>query len=239
MAGRLLSLGLAGGLALLPVPGWAAPEAGAEAEDAAAVAEPAPEGEAPAPDAAAEPAEPEAEAQPEPEPEPEAQPEPKPEPKPKPVVTKPEPAPDALDDGEPLPDPAKARRLRRAGAGVMIAGGTLALSGLALSIAFTAIGTQKEEDARGIEEALALEDCAMSTSSTCETIRADLTATEDGIDSANRNGQIGGALLLTGAIAVVVGGVIFRKGVKMQERLNQAHIRVAPSLGGAVISGRF
>jgi hypothetical protein len=32
---------------------------------------------------------------------------------------------------------------------------------------------------------------------------------------------------------------VYRRGVRMDEDANQARIRVSPTLGGAVLSGRF
>jgi hypothetical protein len=37
----------------------------------------------------------------------------------------------------------------------------------------------------------------------------------------------------------VVGGVVYRRGVRLEEDARQAKIRFSPTLGGAVISGRF
>ncbi|MCX4241614.1 hypothetical protein OEB96_13390 [Paraliomyxa miuraensis] len=221
---RALTLGLTAGLVLLPTSGRAAPNAGATDEAAAAT----PEGEPPAPAAAT--------ASTEASPQPEVQPQP--EPQPKPVVSPPRPAPEDLSDGS-LPDPTKARRLRVGGVYTLLAGSVVALAGVGLGIGFTIKGKRLDDDRRAIEDALFLDDCAMSDTSACRAYRADFADAQSKIDAANTSARVGGILVLAGAVVIIAGGVAHREGVRMEERLREARIRVAPSLGGAVISGRF
>lgn len=247
---RALALGLATGLALAPVTGLAAPTAAPPPtvtapepapEPAPPPAEPAEPTEPAAPtdvaqpEPPAEPAEPTEVTQPEPEPEPQPEPEPEPEPKvtaaPAPVVTQP------VDDG-PAVDLDKARRLRVGGLGTLIAGGGLALTGVALGIGFTVSGKAKMKKQDTVEDSLALDDCSMSDSSTCNAHRADFDSLKDEIDRANNAARVGGLLVLAGAVAIVVGGVIHRRGIRMEEQ-SQARLRLGPTLGGAVLSGRF
>lgn len=254
---RALAFGLATGLALVPVTGRAAPTAAPPPEVTApeTAPEPAPppaepteptEPAAPTdvaqPEPPAEPAEPtdvtqpEPEPEPQPEPEPEPQPEPQPEPEPK-VTTPPAPAVAHPVDDTPV-DLDKARRLRVGGLGTLIAGGGLALTGVALGIGFTVSGKAQKKKQDTVEDSLALDDCSMSDSSTCNAHRADFDSLQDKIDGANNAARIGGILVLAGAVGIVVGGVIHRRGVKMEEQ-SQARLRFSPTLGGAVLSGRF
>ena len=154
---------------------------------------------------------------------------------PEPTITSPDPGPPT--DAEPY-DPGRARALRRAGVYTMIGGGTVALTGLVLGIAFTVRGNSKEAEALGIEDQLTNDGCTNSTSSACANDQARLRDTSDAIQAANTGARVGGILLLTGAVAGIAGGVIYRVGVRKGEP-PQARLRVSPTLGGAVLSGRF
>lgn len=256
ISARALAFGLATGLALAPVTGRAAPTSPTPPAEVAApepAPEPAPPAEPTAPTAPTEPTAPEL-TQPEPpteptEPEPpteptdvtppEPEPEPQPEPEPEPVVTTP-PAPTVphpVDSG-PAVDLEKARRLRVGGLGTLIAGSGLALTGLAMTIGFTVSGKAKKKQQDSVEDSLALDECSMSESATCNAHRADFDDLQNKIDGANSGARIGGILVLAGAVGIVVGGVIHRRGVNMEQQ-SQARLRFSPTLGGAVLSGRF
>jgi hypothetical protein len=247
---RALAFGLATGLALAPMTGRAAPTSAPPPEVTApeTAPEPAPPAEPVAP---AEPAAPTDVTQPEPPAEPteppaeptdvtpEPEPEPQPEPEPEPEVTAP-PAPVVAQpvDSGPAVDLDKARRLRVGGLGTLIVGSGLALTGVALGIGFTVSGKAKMRQQDKVEDSLALDDCAMSDSATCRGHQADYDSLQDKIEGANNTARIGGILVLAGAVAIVVGGVIHRRGIKMEEQ-SQARLRFSPTLGGAVLSGRF
>jgi hypothetical protein len=211
---RALVLALATSLGL-PATAWAAPEDADEAD--ADPAEPA-ELDEPADDLT------------------EAEAEPEPELAPAPVVTSTKP-PLLIDN--PVVGSEKARRLRLGGAYTMIAGGAIAATGLGLTIGFTIKGNKAESDRLSIEDARANRDCATSTSSECTALRADLDANSEDIKGANQLARVGGILLVAGAATAIVGGVVYRRGVRLDDNPQQARIRISPALAGAVVSGRF
>ncbi|WP_217909733.1 hypothetical protein [Pseudenhygromyxa sp. WMMC2535] len=147
------------------------------------------------------------EPEPEPEPEPEVEPEPEPEPEPE---VEPEPEPEPVG---PTPEQiAQAKTMRRAGIGLMAAGGVVSLTGLSLTIAFTALG----DKAQGAETPV-LED----------------------IEKHDSSAKVGGILLASGIAVVAIGGIVFTNAKKKTKSKEEAHVRVTPALGGLVLSGKF
>ncbi|MCA9690071.1 MAG: hypothetical protein KC636_10715 [Myxococcales bacterium] len=108
-------------------------------------------------------------------------------------------------------DRVKAEKLRRAGVGVMIAGGVLAAAGLGVTLGFTIRANQLES-----REA----------------------ATED-IDQANMITQIGGGVLAGGIAMIAVGGVLLVTGKRRLHPPETARVSVSPTLGGVLLRGRF
>ena len=111
---------------------------------------------------------------------------------------------------------------------------------MALGIAFTVKGKAQQRQGKDVEDQLALGDCVTDESASCDSNRAKLADINDQIDAANAGARVGGILMLAGAVAIVAGGVVYRRGVKMDEKLQARRtIRMSPTLGGAVITGRF
>jgi hypothetical protein len=95
----------------------------------------------------------------------------------------------------------------------MAAGGVAAAAGLGMTLAFTILG----DAAQRIEDPV----------------------TED-IERNDSLAQVGGILIVSGVALAAVGGVIFSNAErKAKEGSAVARVRVAPALGGLVLSGRF
>ncbi len=140
-----------------------------------------------------------------PQPEPEPQPEPPP-----PELPAPEPAPEATVEepvGPPI-DLAKVRTMRKAGIGVMAAGGGVALVGLGLTIAFSALGHK----AQNAEE-----------------------PDVDDIEQKNAMAGVGGALVASGIAIVAIGGIVYTSAKRKAAKAEMARVRVLPSAGGLAL----
>lgn len=196
---------------------------------------PEPASDVPEPPELAPPPEPEPPPEPAPPPEPELPPEPAPPPEP---VVGPAPAPAP----EPLPgpqDPVRGQRLRVAGIGTMAAGGVISAVGFALTLAFTVQGRKRNDERIAAEDDRQLQDCSRMTSTSCTALTARIDDLGDQIDRANRNTQIAGATMLTGFAVLAVGGLVYRIGVRKLQPPALGRVKLSPSLGGVVLSGRF
>ncbi len=141
-------------------------------------------------------------------------PEPPPEPEPPPLL---EPPPPVVDEPEPAVGPtpaelAKVQSTRRAGIGIMTTGGALAVVGLGMTIAFSAVNNKE----------LGLDDPLVST-----------------LEQTDTMSKAGGVLLVSGLAIVAAGGIVFAVARKRAEAQTQARVNVAPAIGGLVVSGRF
>jgi hypothetical protein len=124
-----------------------------------------------------------------------------------------QPEPEAEPEQAPDPEPRTSSPARRkAGIGLMATGGVLAASGLGVTIAFTVLGDRQQNAA---------------------------DPQLDEIERMNSNAQIGGILLASGIAIVAIGGAVFATRNKKLERRAVARLRVAPTLGGLVVSGQF
>ncbi len=152
----------------------------------------------------------------EPPPEPQPAPEPQPPPQPQPVeplAERPAPAAAAVPILGPTPAQiAKLRTMRRAGIGLIATGGVVATTGLGLTIAFTVLGHQEQD--------------------------ADEPVLED-IEQKDSMARVGGIVLASGLAVVAIGGLIFASAKRRAVSLGLARVRVAPAIGGLVVSGRF
>jgi hypothetical protein len=135
-------------------------------------------------------------------------PEPAPEPQPEP---RPEPPPPAIEGPTPA-ELTKVRTTRRASIGLMATGGSVAVVGLGVTIAFTFLA-HHEQNARA-------------------------PRVED-IEHSDAAARVGGILLASGIAVVAVGGILFVSARKKAESLATARIRVTPTIGGLAVSGRF
>jgi hypothetical protein len=143
---------------------------------------------------------------------------------------------------EPLPgpqDPVGGKKLRTAGIGTMIGGGVLAALGFGLTLAFTIQGRKRHDELALAEDDRQRKDCSRMPSKSCTALATQITDLGNQIDSANKNGQIGGAAMLSGFVVLAVGGLIYRIGVRKLQPPALGRINVSPSLGGVVLSGRF
>jgi hypothetical protein len=95
---------------------------------------------------------------------------------------------------------------------VKAVGGVLTATGLGITAAFTALG----DAAQNAEEPV-----------TEEVERNDAMA------------RVGGILIASGAALVAVGGYIFVNAERKAKEGAVARVRVAPALGGLVVSGQF
>ncbi|MCB9707078.1 MAG: hypothetical protein H6711_34875 [Myxococcales bacterium] len=204
---------------------------GASAEAPAPAEAPAAEGPAPAEAPAAEAPAPIEAPAPEPEPEPEAAP------------LAPAPAPAAEGPIEQPPAPmspaarAKAEDLRRAGKITIGAGGVLGAAGLIVMVGYTIQGHRLANDLILAQEEVQKNNCSRGENAErCGLLNAQVTGIEGRIESADSTTRMGGFLLLGGVAVAAVGGVLYGLGTK---RLKRSEFVLAPSVGGAVLSGRF
>jgi outer membrane biosynthesis protein TonB len=138
-------------------------------------------------------------------------PEPPPEPEPEPIVAPVEGPPEP--EGPSPEQREKIQTQRRAGIGVMSTGAMLAGAGLGMTIAMTIVG----DAAQNVEDPV-----------TGDIERSDSVA------------QVGGMVIVSGVALAAIGGIIFANAArKAKENSAVANVRVAPALGGLVLSGRF
>ncbi|MFO7562944.1 MAG: hypothetical protein R6X02_09910 [Enhygromyxa sp.] len=146
---------------------------------------------------------------------PEAAPE-VPPPTAEPVEAPPEPSVEELIPQmfrDPTPEErARGQTMRRAGIGIMGAGGVIAVTGFGLTIAYTVIGDRRE----------AVADPVLAE-----------------VEQADKVAQVGGILLASGIAAATIGGIIYTRGQRQLEPRPLARLRVSPAFGGLVVSGQF
>lgn len=134
----------------------------------------------------------------------------------------------------------KAKGLRRAGLGTMITGGVIALGSFATTLAFTIRGTRLEQDLISAEDNYQLGNCSSTDSSKCDGLKADRDQIRDGIISADRTARITGGILAGGLLITAIGGIVYRVGMKrLSNADNLSRVRVSPTFGGLMLSGRF
>ncbi|MCA9718996.1 MAG: hypothetical protein H6713_20255 [Myxococcales bacterium] len=147
----------------------------------------------------------------------------------------PDPEPDPEPEG-PEPEPEKppkdkATTLRNAGIGTMAAGGVLIVGGIILGSVFAAKGTALTQDLNTLYEMDAPD-------AQLETVRADGK-------TANTISGVGFGLgIVLGGAAIAAGAALFAKSKKLRAEQGdggdeEARVRVQPTLGGLVLSGRF
>jgi len=136
-------------------------------------------------------------------------------------------------------DPVGGTRLRNGGIGTMIGGGVLAVLGFGLTLAFTLQGRKRHDELASVEDERQRQDCSRMGSKTCTQLATQISDLGQQVDDANRNGQIGGAIMLTGFVAMAIGGLVYRTGMRKLQPPALGRLKLSPSLGGLVLSGRF
>jgi hypothetical protein len=149
-----------------------------------------------------------------PAPPPEREPVAEPEPEPEPVAELEPPVedPSALAESTSPAQLAKVQTMRRASLGLIATGGVVASVGLGVTIAFSVLGHQAQN-----REAPVIED----------------------IERNDSMARVGGVLLASGIAVVAIGGILFASAKRKAMSQATAQVRVAPSIGGLVVSGRF
>lgn len=127
--------------------------------------------------------------------------------------------------------------LRLAGLGVMAGGGLLAVSGVALVIGFTARERGLEKELDDANTAAFRAECGLNPDqAVCLSLLSDQRDAQDKLDKSNTGARVGGIIAGVGFAAVATGGILLHIAKK---RRAKEHVRIAPTWGGAVVSGRF
>lgn len=185
-------------------------------------------------------------AEPPPPPEPATTPEPPPPPEP--VAPAPAPAASTFGDGNLLvKDAEQANELRRKGIGIMITGGVITLAGTITSIAFTVRGTEYEKLLLTTSEQYNVADCSskvtIKPNSKCDQLGKEIARDNAAIDFDDRATRVAGAAIASGVIVTVIGGIIYRLGIKKLRSGEIARVRMQPMLSrgfsGLALTGRF
>ncbi len=173
---------------------------------------------------------------------------PEPPPAPETVAPAPAPAPSQYGDGNLLvKDEEQANELRRKGIGIMIVGGVITLAGAATSIGFTIRGTQYEKLLVESTENYNRSNCSakvmITEGSKCDQLNNQISKNSDSIDFADRATRVAGAAIASGVVITVIGGIIYRLGIKKLRSGNVARVKMQPALGrgfaGLALTGRF
>ena len=163
---------------------------------------------------------------------------PPPDAPPPPDVVGPTPPPAPLDIPGPV-DPVGGEKLRKGGIGTMLGGGVLAALGFGMTLAFTIQGRKRQDELVLAEDQRQKDDCSRDGSKACTALATQIKDLNSQMDSANRNTQVGGAIMLTGFVVMAVGGLVYRMGIRKLQGPALGRVKVSPSLGGVVLSGRF
>lgn len=139
--------------------------------------------------------------------------------------------------------PDAGRKLRLAGMGTMVAGGAIALTGVAVAAVYAIKG---EEFSSKLANSLGQQrdtcDDAGQPQARCDEIQAEIDTWRDNGNKANTvSVAIGVGLGGVGVVALVAGGLVFNEGNKRTKQWERglAHLRVSPTRRGFVLSGRF
>src|SRR5690606_7827260 len=111
-------------------------------------------------------------------------------------------------EGPPPADQAKIKTQRKAGIGLMAAGGGLALGGFAVTLAFTILGDKAENEEQ-----------------------PDLSV----IESHDKAARVGGIILASGLLFVAIGGVVLSNAKKKAAASETARVQVIPTVGGLAL----
>ncbi|MEZ4383195.1 MAG: hypothetical protein R3A79_17845 [Nannocystaceae bacterium] len=130
------------------------------------------------------------------------------------------------------------RRDRILGTSLMSAGGLLVAGGVASLTAFSLKGQEFAGVLQGIEADQAAAGCANTDSQYCRDLQESALITFNNGHKANLlAGALGGSLLATGAVGVVAGALLYRRGRGGRARTSE--VALTPPFGGAALVGRF
>jgi hypothetical protein len=121
----------------------------------------------------------------------------------------------------------------------MIGGGVLAAIGAGLTIAFTIQGRKRHDELASAEDDRQRQDCSRMTSKSCTQLATKIDDLNGQLTDANKRTQITGAMMLTGFVVVAVGGLVYRMGIRKLQPPALGRVKLSPTLGGLVLSGRF
>lgn len=134
-------------------------------------------------------------------------------------------------------DRAKGEKFRKIGKFTMLSGGVIGLAGMGVALGFTARGNLHQKELIFAKEQLTAQGCSRTPGRQyCSEIVDNITNVEGKIDSDDKFARFGGIAMLTGILVIGGGGVLYHLGIK---RLKHSEFVLAPTLGGAVLSGRF
>ena len=144
-------------------------------------------------------------------------------------------------------DAEQANELRRKGIGIMITGGVITLAGTITSIAFTVRGTEYEKLLLTTSEQYNVADCSskvtIKPNSKCDQLGKEIARDNAAIDFDDRATRVAGAAIASGVIVTVIGGIIYRLGIKKLRSGEIARVRMQPMLSrgfsGLALTGRF
>jgi hypothetical protein len=77
------------------------------------------------------------------------------------------------------------------------------------------------------------------TSKSCTQLATKIDDLNGQLTDANKRTQITGAMMLTGFVVVAVGGLVYRMGIRKLQPPALGRVKLSPTLGGLVLSGRF
>jgi tetratricopeptide (TPR) repeat protein len=136
------------------------------------------------------------------------------------------------------PPPDTARRDRILGASLLTTGGLLVAGGAVSLTAFSLKGREFAGVLRGIEADQMAAGCGSVDSQYCRDLQESAEITFNNGHKANLlAGAVGGSLLATGAVGVVAGALLYRRG--RGGRIGKSEVAVTPTFGGAALVGRF
>ncbi|MCB9753727.1 MAG: hypothetical protein H6713_27615 [Myxococcales bacterium] len=137
------------------------------------------------------------------------------------------------------PDPGRASRV---GGAVAMGTGALILAGGVASIAaFTLKGQEFENTLAGLQSEFMAESCEGRSSERCQLLQESIDTTINNGRQANiLAATLGAGLTVLGTAGVVTGAIFYAQGNRRTKSWeHDRELRIAPSLGGVVLRGRF
>lgn len=127
---------------------------------------------------------------------------------------------------------------QKAALGLLAGGGGLAIVGLGIVIGFSVRENNLDQDLQDADEALF--GCGLNPNAAeCQGLVNEQADLRDKLRGANTGARAGAVLMAVGGASMIAGGIILGVAKKKKKMEETARFRVAPSWGGAVVSGRF